>query len=97
MVAHELGRHAVKNTGTGWGLLWLSELDRAPRRWQRCNTSRRTLGTNDPAGAESSRSSQAPAAFPTAAAVQGYPPVDVLVTAANRPELQWDTRGGAWR
>lgn len=102
LLALRAARAAAYTTAAppGAGLLWLQELDRARGRWQRWNTSRCTLGTHDPAGADTNLRSHTPAASPTARAGQGWRgdrPPGVPVTAAGDPELQWDTRARAWR
>jgi len=97
LLALRAARAAAYNTAAppGAGLLWLQELDRARGRWQRWNTSRCTLGTHDPAGADTDLR-QTPATSPTAAAGQANRPPRVPVTVAAA-ELQWDTRARGWR
>lgn len=97
LLALRAARAAAYNTAAppGAGLLWLQELDRARGRWQRWNTSRCTLGTHDPAGAETNLR-QTPVTSPTAAAGPANRPPGVPVT-ATAVELQWDTRARGWR
>lgn len=97
LLALRAARAAAYTTAAppGAGLLWLQELDRARGRWQRWNNSRCTLGTHDPAAAETNLR-QTPATSPTAAAGQANRPPGVPVTVAAA-ELQWDTRARGWR
>jgi len=98
LLALRAARAAAYTTAAppGAGLLWLQELDRARGRWQRWNTSRCTLGTHDPAGADTNLRSQTPVTSPTAAAGPANRPPGGPVT-ATAAELQWDTRARGWR